>query len=393
MSSIPTLKRPRLTPPIKRFTTTLARIASAGAWRVLHPASRGRYLEMRRPKPLRRLYYQAGDGWSAPIFAVPSIPGAPGEPVLVVHGLGLGPDAFRYGRHDTLVDALRQAGFAVYLLAHRADADAIPPHPGAREAVDFDAIVERDLPAAAEAVCRDADTDRLHYIGHALGGQLGLVWATRRPERLASVVALAAPMRFSRSSGIRRTARALSLMPARFQVPLRTVARLAAPLLDVDGLDGVFSPGQAHPERARGVMAYAGADLPTGLLQQVLGWVEAGVPTSRGGVLDWSEALVDAEAPLLVICGSDDKLCPPDAARFAATKWGAPSTTVQVHGHGHLDLLLGRDAPKQVFTPLLRWISEHRKLSWIDVSTTDATLHMKSGESCPAAANGSRKIS
>ena len=73
---------------------------------------------------------------------------------------------------DTLAGALSDAGFSVYLLAHRGDADAIAPSPGATPW--FDDVVGRDLPAAIERVVAHARYARALFVGHGLGGQAGL---------------------------------------------------------------------------------------------------------------------------------------------------------------------------------------------------------------------------
>lgn len=388
MSSLPDRKRPRLTLPARKLATSLIRMAGHGTWRVLHPATRGSFVEAPRPAPLERLYYEAGDGWRAPVWRVPPIPGAAGEPVLVAHGLGLTADALRYGTDPTLVAALRAAGFSVYLLAHRGDGEAIPPHGSARSEVRFEAILERDLPAASERVVLDAGMDRLHFVGHGLGGQLGLCWATSRPDALASVVAIAAPMRLAPESRSRRARRALALLPARWRLPLRAACRLAAPFLD-DELPGALSGlDQAPGGRVRGALTYATDDVPVGLMRQILSWQDHGGPVSAGGALDWTEALVDARVPLLAVCGSQDEVCPPPAARPAVDSWGAEAEFLEVAGCGHHDLLLGSEADQAVFQPIVEWLVGHRKRSWLDASTIDARLSLET-PTWPQAANAS----
>jgi len=338
----------------------------------MHPATRGRFLEA-RPTPLQRLYYEAGDGWRAPLYHLPACPGGSGEPVLLVHGLGIGADAFRYGP-TTLAGALRRAGYAVYVMSHRADAEAIPPTRRARASIDFDEILERDLPAAADRVVCHADMPRLHLVGHALGGQLGLCWAASAPDTLATVVALAAPMTFDGGvSGARRLSHALSLLPARFRLPLRAACRLATPWLDEGALARVTGADDAPGARMRGVLTHATEDLPLTLLRQVLSWQVEGALTSRDGAFDWSEALVDARVPLLALCGSEDLVCPPDAARHVVACWGDAADFTQVEGLGHVDLLLSNRAADKVFAPLVAWLEPHRRRAWMS-SVVDASI-------------------
>lgn len=370
MPTLPDRSRPRLARLGPGWWSSAARLATRTAWRALHPALRGRYLEAPAPAPLTRLYYDTVDGWRAPLFLLPPAPGGSGEPVLIAHGLGVVGDVFRYGTGPTLADRLSAAGYAVYLLSHRGDRDAVAPTDRARRAARFDDMVEIDLPAAAERVARHSGFPRFHLVGFGLGGQLGLVFASRRPAELATVVSVGAPVRFDRPrTHLRVGARALSLLPPHWHVPMRAAARLSAPLVDAELplLDGGASPGG----RVRGVLEHVSDDVPVALLRQMLDWIDAGGMVSDGGVIDLVEAMADARVPMLSIAGTGDPLGTPDAARPAVERWGGGDATLRtVEGFGHLDLLLGDRADVLVFDPLIEWLSTRRRLAWHEDTST-----------------------
>jgi len=353
-SPLPDIYRPRLTQPARKTLSSLARLARSAAWRTLHPATRSRFLQADQPAPLTRIYYTAPDGWQAPLFHVPAAPGGAGEPVLLAHALGVGCDGFRYGTGATLASSLAKAGFAVYLLGHRGDRCAIAPHARALADATFDQILGRDLPTAVAAACEHSGFPRIHFAGHGLGGLLGMSWAARAPADLASVVAIGAPLRFERvPTELRRTARALSLLPAHWEVPTRALARLAAPLLD-DGAGG--------GARTRGVLEYASEDLPIGLLRQLLAWQDRGAPTTVDGLFDYAASLVAADVPLLAIAGGEDTIAGPDAFH---PDWGHKDAAFRVvDGLGHLDLLLGESAAERIFDPVCSWLDARRRLAW-----------------------------
>lgn len=371
MSSLLDRARPRLIRPGPRLLRDAARLATRATWRALHPSMPGRYLEAPAPPPLTRLYYEAVDGWRAPVLYLPPRAGGSGEPVLVAHGLGVVGDVFRYGSGPNLAQSLSEAGFAVYLLGHRADREGLPPSEHVRPAVSFDDLVERDLPAALERVLEHADSPRLHLLGFGLGGQLAMVFAARRPAGLASVVAVGAPVRFQRArSHLRWSTRLLGLMPAHWHLPLRTAARLSAPVVDPAVL-APASPG----ERLRGVLEITSDDLPVALVRQIGGWLEAGTLTSRGGAVDLVEGFVDAEVPLLAVAGSNDPVGPPVSVRPAVERWGhADRSLVEVPGFGHLDLLLGEGADERVFAPVILWLEARRRLAWCSSEPLDLPL-------------------
>ncbi|MEZ4236093.1 MAG: alpha/beta fold hydrolase [Myxococcota bacterium] len=357
-------------PPPRRLTPTarahLGRIASALLWRTLHPTERGPFVEAAPPGAARRLYYTASDGWRAPVFRIDPPPGpwpiGAGEPVLLAHGLTAGPDLFRYGERS-LVASLREAGFAVYLWTHRADRQAVAPPGGRSRDRTVERIVERDLPPALEVVAEHSGFQRVHLVGHGLGGLLALAAGSRREPRLASVVALGAPLELPelRPDGAALT-RLLSWLPASWPVPLRTAARLTAPLLG-GRMASDLAP-RSPSARVRGALLYAVEDPPVALVQVVRGWMRSGAPALYGGAVELCEGLAAADVPLLVVTATDDPICPPDVGERALGRWGHADRTALRASGSHLDLVLGSDAPAEVFDPVARWIGDRRRRSW-----------------------------
>jgi oxygen-independent coproporphyrinogen-3 oxidase len=331
----------------------------------MHPAAKERYVEAPAPRPLTRLYYEADDGWRAPLLYLPPVPGGAGEPVVLAHALGFGADAFRYGTGSTLAGHLSDAGFAVYLLTHRGDRDAIAPD---RRGFTFDDVVEHDVPAALARVREHARYPRAHWVGHGLGGQLGLAWAARSAaDGLASVVALCAAVRFEVTrSEARRAVVVAGLLPAHWSLPARSLGPFVAPWID-EGRDLLehVRPGTTSPDRLRGVLHHAVEDLPIGLVRQMSRWLSAGSLVDAHGLLDYPEALRDARVPLLVGVAGGDRVCAPACGSAALDTWGGEGDLlVFPDTYGHLDPLLARDAEARVFGPVKAWLSERRRLAW-----------------------------
>jgi pimeloyl-ACP methyl ester carboxylesterase len=342
--------------PSSRVARRLAHATRAATWRVLNPSSRQAYVEQSGPPALQRIHYETRDGWTAPLFWAPSVAGGAGEPVIVAHALGLGPDAYRYGAGSTLVCRLQKAGFSVYLLAHRGDRAASG---GDAARADFDGVVTVDAPAALRLVAEHSGYPCVHWVGHGLGGQLGLVVGSREPDRLATVCAIGAPVTFPRvASEWRARAMALQLIPEGWRVPLRALAEWAAPVAPTEG------SGLVPPARARGLLTYGSEDLPVALLRQGLRWLREGRLVSRDGVIDWTSGLTSGVAPLRVVVGGADPLWPPAFAEAAADLWSGPSTVQRLAGWSHLDAVLGDQAGPAVHAPLVDWLCTHRRRAW-----------------------------
>jgi pimeloyl-ACP methyl ester carboxylesterase len=99
-------------------------------------------------------------------------------------------------------------------------------------------------------------------------------------------------------------------------------------------------------------------------LQQLSRWALEGTFTSMDGRVDYRDALAGVATPLLVVAGTADRLATPAAVRLALER--LPSATYhefgRPHGHaldyGHVDLILGRAAPREVFPLVAGWLAE-----------------------------------
>ncbi|MEZ4316512.1 MAG: alpha/beta fold hydrolase [Myxococcota bacterium] len=354
--SLPDKPRASLAPPARALAASAVELTRRLTWRTLHPADRERFLEAPPPLPLSRLPYRTVDGWKAPLFNVEPAAHGAGEPVIVSHALGLGPDAYRYGDGTPLAQALAARGFNVFLLTHRGDREATGPSDGP---MDFDAIVERDVPAAVQAVRKHTGFDRVHWVGHGLGGQLGLV-AAARGEALASVVAMGAPVRFNKpATEIQQVAQLMRLLPDGWSIPANTLARLALPVL---GAEDWF--GGAPGARVRGALNYASESVSLGLIDQLRCWISEGTLSSRRGVVDYTSTFRDANVPLLVVFATHSRMAGRTQTTPALATWGhADSLALPVPGRS-MDLVLGARRERDVFGPIAGWLTERRRLAW-----------------------------
>lgn len=374
MTAIPDVKRPPdPTSRPRALAALLRRWGPAAVWHALHPRARETFADGGPPAPASRVTYRACDGWSAPLFFLPPAAGGSGEPVILAHTLGLGPQAFRYGATPTLAWGLQQAGFSVYLLSHRGDADAVSPQAdggAAGRGLTFDGIVEADLPAAIEAVRDHAAMSSVHWIGHGLGGQLALGLLGRDPEALASVALLGTPVVFDGvPARVRRAVRTAALVPDVGRLPARWLARWAA--LFVEGEQPTRGRGaRVRGPRVRGAMTHLAQDLPAGLVQQVDRWLDEGCLTDGSSQVELLHSLARVQSPLFIAASPADVVCPPRWAAPAATAWGSSDVTICVPDAplGHLDLVLSPAATDSVHAQLIAWLDGRRRCAWVQPS-------------------------
>lgn len=344
-------------PEPRDLVRSAAHAALATAWRGLQPQSRERFTAPPDARLLNRLYYRADDGWQAPLFRVEPRCGAPGEPVVLAHGLGINRHSLDYDPKLSLARALSAEGFAVYLWEHRGDRSAIAPPKAA--SWDFDDLVTRDLAAAIDAVKAHSGYERVLFVGHGLGGQaLYAHLAHTRGDDIAGATTLSAPVRFQAPTTQARALRqAMRLLPGTLRLPTRAAQALSATSTRGDGL----TDGSIH----RGLLVHGSEDLHVGLLRQVLLWFETGCLVDRDDRLDYACALHGLKTPLQLITSWGDSLCRPEDATAVMAHLDGPQDLVELDATwNHLDPLLGAQAPSRVHPHVVRFLSRHRGACW-----------------------------
>jgi fermentation-respiration switch protein FrsA (DUF1100 family) len=109
------------------------------------------------------------------------------------------------------------------------------------------------------------------------------------------------------------------------------------------------------------------AELSPNELRQLSDWIQKDVFRTIDRRRDYRKGLAGARTPtLLLLAGSRDLLAPPEAVSSAYEALGSPHKVLRVlgraHGdrtdYGHIDLVLGRHAPEEVFAPIADWLAE-----------------------------------
>ena len=351
--------------PARAMASSMGHWLRAIAWHGIHPELRERYAEKVAKVPLTRVYYQTMDGWSCPIFYIPAKAGTPGEPVILSHSIGLGPNAFRMGSRASLASQLSQAGFSVYLMTFRGDRESIAPM--GRTCQDVDAIWDQDVPAALDVVRQHSGFSNAHWLGHGLGGQIGLGWCCLNGgEGLASIVSLGSYVRFyKRRTEMRLLSAAMRILPSHRSVPMRSLSKWLTVLIDDEYRSGTAScASNTAGVTVRSALNLASENASVGVLRQVLKWLESGELTDRTGSISISSCVGQANIPILQITDTGG---PQTVHGYNnLEEWGHPdaSTLALDSEWEHLDLLLGHRAKKCVFQPVIAWLNTRRRLAW-----------------------------
>lgn len=140
------------------------------------------------------------DGWTLPIRHY----AGPGEPVLLVHGLGVNHYNFDWRPDVSLAAWLRDRGWDVWVAELRGDAGTTPPSKEAAREWTFEDHARHDLPAVVDGVLAATGRERLAWVGHSMGGMLLYTALTLMPEKIAAGVAISSPARFTERARVYR---------------------------------------------------------------------------------------------------------------------------------------------------------------------------------------------
>lgn len=291
--------------------------------------------------------------------------------VLLVHGYGQN----RYAWHlpsRSFVNHLANAGFDTFNLDLRGQGRSRKY--GAPRPSVLAEYIEEDLPRAFAEVRAATGRDDLFLVGHSLGGLISYAAAPLATQSLRGLCTIGSPFHFTQGSSILRFLAQVvaTLDKAGVQVgnptlPLRMLGRsmslfrgyLESPLYPFK-LRG-WHAGSIEPEILAEHLKYAFdlASLP--VMLTMFRWASGafgGSTASKIDGLSYAERFERCTLPLLVIAGTGDDLAPPDSVEPAYLVSRSADKTYRELPLGHIDLLVGRDAPKTTWRMVERWIGD-----------------------------------
>lgn len=246
----------------------------------------------------------------------------------------------------------------------------MPHHP--------DEYIERDLPAVVSAAIWLSGCPRVVLVGHSLGGAVSYAVAPRLHEAgvLAGVVTIAAVFGFGTNQFVRQLCRfgsnvARTEPPGNLSIPLHLLGKpLIAPfmgLLDHSATSALpfhgWYPGTVEEDVLRQNLEEGLDQVTLGVTLALAEWAIEGYFHARDG-RDYVEAFQRVhDVPVLILAGEKDVLLTPRdaeaAVRFSRSHdvtWRLFTEEHGGHGWGHLDIILGTDAPRFVWPEIETWL-------------------------------------
>ena len=323
-------------------------------------------------------YIPTDDGWTLALHHYPAMGAARHYPVLMVHGLGANRLNFDLDDRYSFARATRARGFDVYVLEMRGAGMSCAP--GGRDRTlyswGFADYAERDFPTAVSYVLERANTTALHAVGHSMGGMICYALGSQGIGELRSIVTVGSPLISALNLGTmerRMLQLAAGLGPAvtftpapQRRVPLRRLLGTAGMFgqLSTRLADNFLLNGDNCDAAVVGRMAREAIDdIPLKLIAEITSQMGG---SSSSGPYDYEFNLGNIRAPVLVISGAVDKVATPASVRAAVERLTGSDVRWRQMGlqsgdradYGHVDLMVGRNAPEEVYPVMLDFLQE-----------------------------------
>lgn len=285
-------------------------------------------------------------------------------PVLLVHGFGQN----RYTFHlpsRSFSNYLASEGFDVFNVDLRGHGRSRKL--GGARSHGAHCYVEEDLPQAVAEVRALSGNRPVFLIGHSLGGLVCYAAAPSLVGHVAGVISLGSPYHFTRGSMFLGAVRALNGGMRALGIPLGNLPLRLRPVgMALRGMNRMLGD-KMHPLpirawRNQGLekhvleehfdLAFDSASLED--LRNLFDWA---LERRFGGARGYAERFERMrDLSLLVIAGTHDDLAAPKAVRPAFERSQSTDKTYREYEAGHIDLVVGRDAPRTLWPDMRDWM-------------------------------------
>lgn len=292
----------------------------------------------------------------------------------MVHGLAANRLNLDLDERYSVARAARARGFDVYILELRGAGLSRPP--GGRDrslfSWGFSDYSERDVPTAIAALLERTGARALHGFGHSMGGMLLYAYATRGGSGIRSLSSLGAPLVGqlhigARERRIMQLATRIAPGAPRQRMPLRRLFGAAGRFMRFSSLiiDGMLVNGaNVDSEIMTRLAREAIDDIPLTLLQDFTSHMNDSVVGRPP--FGYELELHRIDRPILAIGGAADRVASPRSVAALVERLRSPDLRYREFGvrhgdradYGHVDLLVGRSAPEDIYPMLLDFWEE-----------------------------------
>ncbi len=235
----------------------------------------------------------------------------------------------------------------------------------------FDDYCFQDLPAIIDTVKRESGQQRVLWVGLSMGGMVIFPYLDHAErDAVAGFVALGSPVYMPQPPN--DLYQLLVRYPRMFQVSTALLNNhIPSVIGGVAGYEAqatfFYSPENMDREVVRKYLIEGTEDTSTGVTGQMLGMLKTGHLKSADEKVDYTADLDRVTVPALLVSAKADNMCEPTCVRYAYEHVGSTDKTYRELGlannfsadYGHIDIVLGKNAPREVYPLILDWLRQH----------------------------------
>jgi polyhydroxyalkanoate synthase subunit PhaC len=289
-------------------------------------------------------------------------------PVFLLHGIASNHTVWDTGISEyDFSRRLIEEGYRVYSLDLRGRSGSDGPHTGRGNSWSIDDYLLCDLPAAIEFILDECNIDKLHWVGHSLGGILGFFYQIRhKASNLQSLTAFSSALTYTFST-INHFRTYMDYVSAMMYYPIDLWYKLTYPFIDSDTFITRFlwNPDNLDPRIKRITIDRMVEKIAVLEWNQIKTISAAeGMPRISGG---FNHYVNDRRiiTPAYLITGDRDWVCAVDGVEWTRDQLKCP-TRMTIFGkdygskthYGHIDIVCGINAPKETWPAALEWLNE-----------------------------------
>ncbi|MBN2493309.1 MAG: alpha/beta hydrolase [Deltaproteobacteria bacterium] len=310
---------------------------------------------------------ETDDGWTLRLDRYPG-----DRAVLFVHGMGANHHNFDLNERHSLALYLHRKGFDCWVVELRGRGESVRRTPG-KEDWQFEDFLHRDMRRVVSFL-RERGCSPVHWIGHSMGGMLGVAFAECYGQSdLRSLSLFGTPLRFGRKQWMLKLWG--SLVQVHRFVPTLDQEKWGRRLLPLMArnrqalqffLRFLANPDNVDTETILDIFDKLVTNEAPGIILQFSDWVRSGHVRSADRGFDYTDHLHRMTVPALFVCGVDDLMAPPRIIARQIDRLGTRRVRQVVLSrkngyradYGHGDLIIGRHAPDEVYPLIAAWIDE-----------------------------------
>jgi pimeloyl-ACP methyl ester carboxylesterase len=279
--------------------------------------------------------------------------------VVLLHGLGANGRMF-LAHGASLAEHLARLGFDCYVPELRGAGHSERPAGG----WTLDDYLERDLPALLDAVLQSSGQRQVAWVGLSMGGLLMLMYCIEhRDAPIARLVTVGSALDYRPGRNVYKDLLKLRPLAGPIRVlSFGAIGRALAPLAGVGPILPVermnFQRSNVERSVSRELMGHGFGPIPLALFDSLSTAFSAQGFSRADGRIAYLPRAGELRAPTLLLGGSNDPQCPPEAVQATfELLTGVKDKRLMIFGkehgqiddYGHLDLVVGKRAPTEVW--------------------------------------------